>query len=366
MKTVGSILAVALVASGASAQEVVMTPEDQELEAEMGMGPEDAQQKVAIPADTPPVYTVRDGDTLWDITEQFYGDPYRWPQVWSYNADITNPHWIYPGAKIRLRPADGQFVETAPRGFSYAKSRRRGDNPVFMAEYGFLDSDALKEAGYIIGANEEHMMLADTDEAYIRLVDGATPQIGKTYTVYREIQDFEREAAERGKLIRITGEVVLNDYDEKRQVGRATVVNTLDATERGFKVAPLERRFYWVDVVPAEESVRARVVASLYPRKLPATNQIVFVNVGAENNVQLGNRFFIVRQGDEWRRSAEGRIGREIETLVPLPKPPKHYPWEVVAIGRAVNVQPTTTAILLERATRAVRMGDFAELRAGE
>jgi len=29
-------------------------------------------------------------------------------------------------------------------------------------------------------------------------------------------------------------------------------------------------------------------------------------------------------------------------------------------------VQPNTTAILLERATRAVRMGDRAELRKGE
>ena len=106
-------------------------------------------------------------------------------------------------------------------------------------------------------------------------------------------------------------------------------------------------------------------MASLYPRKLPSTNQIVFVNVGAENGVELGNRFFIVRQGDEWRRSAEGKIGREIETTVPLPDPPEHYPWEVVAIGRSVNVQPTTTAILLEQATRTVRMGDFAELRTG-
>ncbi|MDH3729416.1 MAG: LysM peptidoglycan-binding domain-containing protein [Myxococcales bacterium] len=365
MKTVGWIMAVVLITHTALAQDVVMTPEDREAEAEMGVGPEDAQEKVSVPADTPEIYTVREGDTLWDITEQFYGDPYRWPQVWSYNPDVTNPHWIYPGAKVRLRPVDG-VVETAPRGFSYAKSRGGDDYPVLMAEYGFLDSDALQEAGYIIAANEEHMMLADTDQAYVRLNEGATPKIGGVYTVYRKMEDYERLASERGTLVRITGELRLNDYDEKRQVGRATVINTLDGIERGFKIAPLERKFYWVNVVPADRSLRARVVASLYPRKLPSTDQIVFVNVGVENGIQLGNRFFIVRQGDEWRRSAEGKIGREIETTVPLPDPPEHYPWEVVAIGRAVNVQPTTTAVLLERATRAVRMGDFAELRKGE
>ena len=90
------------------------------------------------------------------------------------------------------------------------------------------------------------------------------------------------------------------------------------------------------------------------------------MNVGERQGIVIGNRFYVVRQGDEWRRSSEGRIGREIETTVPLPDPPKHYPWEVVAVGRAVNVQPGTTAILLEKATRAVRMGDRAELRQGE
>ena len=79
-----------------------------------------------------------------------------------------------------------------------------------------------------------------------------------------------------------------------------------------------------------------------------------------------GNRLYIVRQGDEWRKSAEGRVGREIETTVELPDPPKHYPWEVVALGRVVNVQAHTSAVLIEKAKRAVRMGDYAELRKGE
>lgn len=365
MKTLGLTTVVMLLALTASAQEVMMTPEDRELETELGITSQGTQKKVSIPSDTPKVYSVREGDTLWDITETFYGDPYRWPEVWSYNPEITNPHWIYPGLKLQLRPTDG-YVETAPRGFTYAEGRDNSDQAVYMAAYGFLDSDALKEEGYIIGANEEHMMMADTDQVYVRLADGATPQIGRVYTVYRTMEEFERMAGERGTLVRIAGEVRLDDYDIKRKIGRGTITNTLDAIERGFRIAPLERNFYWVDVVPARLSLRARVVASLYPRKLPSTNQIVFVNVGEKNGVQLGNRFYIVRQGDEWRRSAEGKIGREIETAVPLPDPPEVYPWEVVAVGRAVNVQPTTTAILLENAKRAVRMGDFAELRKGE
>ena len=322
--------------------------------------------KVKVPSDVPQTHTVKDGDTLWDITQTYYGDPYRWPQVWSYNPDITNPHWIYPDARVQLRPTDGEVVETAPRGFSYATRRSASPHAVFQAEYGFLDSNALTDSGYIIGANEEHMMMVDTDNVYVRFNQDVEPEIGRVYTVFRTMQKYERESWEKGTLVRIIGEVKLQDYDKHRQVGRAVVVNSLEGLERGFRLAPLERNFYWVDVVPAEHSLRATVVASLYPRKLPSTNQIVFLDVGAEQGIVIGNRFYIVRQGDEWRRSAEGKIGREIETTVPLPDEPEHYPWEVVAIGRAVNVQPKTTAILLERATRAVRMGDRAELRQGE
>ncbi|MFA9411824.1 MAG: LysM peptidoglycan-binding domain-containing protein [Deltaproteobacteria bacterium] len=356
MKLVGWMSMLAVLIAGTAIAQVNEAAENQGAE----------KAKVEVPSDVPQTHSVKDGDTLWDITQTYYGDPYRWPQVWSYNPDITNPHWIYPDAQVQLRPGDGEVVDTAPRGFTTAKRRDASPHAVFQAEYGFLDANALEDAGYVIGANEEHMMMIDTDKLYVRFNEGVEPEIGRVYTVFRKMEEFERESWEKGTLVRIIGEAKLQDYDEKRQVGRAEVVNTIEGIERGFRLAPLERHFYWIDVVPAEHSLRATVVASLYPRKLPSTNQIVFVNVGAEQGIVIGNRFYIVRQGDEWRRSAEGKVGREIEPSVPLPDEPEHYPWEVVAIGRAVNVQPKTTAILLERATRAVRMGDHAELRKGE
>mgnify|MGYP001814652620 CR=1 FL=1 len=324
------------------------------------------KEKVEVPSDVPELHTVKEGDTLWDITEDYYGDPYRWPQVWSYNPDITNPHWIYPDLEVRLRPGDEDVIKTAPTGFKRASRGTASTHAVFMAEYGFLNQYALRDAGFIIGANEEHMMMVDTYFVYVRFNEGVEPEVGRVYTVFRQMKELERESLEKGNLVRILGEVLLQDYDMKRGVGHGLVVNALEGLERGFRLAPLERHFYWVDVVPADRSMRATVVASLYPRKLPSTNQIVFVNVGSEDGVVIGNRFYIVRQGDEWRKTAEGSIGREIETTVPLPDPPDHYPWEVVALGRVVNVQPHTTAILLERAKRAVRMGDRAELRKGE
>ena len=45
-------------------------------------------------------YTIQKKDTLWSILADFGEDPYSWPNLWSLNDQITNPHWIYPDNKI--------------------------------------------------------------------------------------------------------------------------------------------------------------------------------------------------------------------------------------------------------------------------
>ena len=58
--------------------------------------------------DAPETYTVRDGDTLWDIARVFLTEPWRWTSLWRVNPEIEDPHLIYPGDTIRLsRGGDG-------------------------------------------------------------------------------------------------------------------------------------------------------------------------------------------------------------------------------------------------------------------
>lgn len=50
------------------------------------------------------VYTVQKGDTLWDISRSFFGDPFFWPKIWSLNKDIYNPHFVVPKQKLVFFP----------------------------------------------------------------------------------------------------------------------------------------------------------------------------------------------------------------------------------------------------------------------
>ncbi len=78
------------------------------------------------------IYTIKKGDTLWGISERFLADPYYWPNLWSHNPAVGNPHLIYPGQRIAIvdgriefLPVSGEAPATAPGSAPAAASPRR-------------------------------------------------------------------------------------------------------------------------------------------------------------------------------------------------------------------------------------------------
>ena len=310
-------------------------------------------------------YTVQRGDTLWDITRRYYGNPYEWPRVWSYNPEITNPHWIYPLDRIRLGQTGAEQQAELPQASTHAL-RNLPPQSVLLRDQAFLDDQALQNVGVVIGSPEENMLLSTWDDIYVRFEDGAEVQPGREYTIFRAIPEEERRENEHGKLVRIFGTVHLQNYDQEHGVGRGTITEALDPIERGFRIAPIPRRF---EMVPPRENTRemeGEVIATLRSRDMSADNQLIFVNVGEEQGVLVGNRFFVVRVGDEWRQNLLSE-GIDYGQLVPeAPEPDEEdYPAEVVAEGRVVDVRSETSTVVVTRSIRAVVIGDKVEMRQG-
>ncbi len=64
------------------------------------------------------IYTVVQGDTMWDICERELKSPWLWPKVWERNPHISNPNWIYPEDKIDLnidQPVKDAFIKDTNR-----------------------------------------------------------------------------------------------------------------------------------------------------------------------------------------------------------------------------------------------------------
>ncbi len=56
-------------------------------------------------------HTVKRGDTLWDLAQQYLGDAFKWPEIYRRNqANVTDPNLIYPDQVIVI---DGDVVATA-------------------------------------------------------------------------------------------------------------------------------------------------------------------------------------------------------------------------------------------------------------
>ena len=47
-------------------------------------------------------HIIADGDTLWAIAGQYFGDPLLWPQLYQANSYIQDPDLIYPGDPLML------------------------------------------------------------------------------------------------------------------------------------------------------------------------------------------------------------------------------------------------------------------------
>jgi nucleoid-associated protein YgaU len=70
---------------------------------------------MVVTPDTPPceIHVVRRGDTLWDISAERLGNPYRWPRLFGENrGHILDPDVIEVDDRIRIpgacRPPGGE------------------------------------------------------------------------------------------------------------------------------------------------------------------------------------------------------------------------------------------------------------------
>jgi hypothetical protein len=320
----------------------------------------------------PGVHTVRRGDTLWGICDQYFQNPYQWPRIWSYNPQLQNPHWIYPGDQIRLSLGNALPTRSLPLGGGSLIDQRRtvALDTVFLRDEGYVEDEKGDNWGEVSGAPEDHMLLGDFDQIYLRVSKAHDVKIGQELTIFRPTRELGS-----GAIVQIQGTVRVDQWDAKDRVARGQIVETLDAIERGARIGPIRRRFNVVPPVRNESDVSGQVIASVRLHEFFGQNQVVFVDRGAEEGLKVGNRLFVIRHGDAWRATlptelAAMRIAIESKSPAEIDRVPHArdeglFPEQVVGELRVLALHPHSSTCLVTQSTREIEFGDAAVARKG-
>ncbi len=329
------------------------------------------------------VHVVRQGDTLWDLANFYLSDPFLWPEIYRLNTLVVeDPHWIYPTEQLAL-PGPGELIARPPGEPRVPGEEVEVPTPIPVAEGPPPEMEGLRSifvprevtrrtlvyepappvpplavsasdfhrSGMLISLQElgprgrvidviapdivptEAIPTAHRyDRIYVSHPGGEPPRPGDRVLLSR----IEREVRPFGYVIRPTGIATIAAVHE--DVSTAIIVDLFDRVQPGNQVTLLEsfQMERGLFAQPVAGGPTGRLVALLDEQWLPTVEDIVFIDVGVDDGVAVGDEFEIYISR---RRSLEGL----------------RLPEEHVATGRVVRVtQRTATLRLIEQRHPAV------------
>jgi hypothetical protein len=347
----------------------------------------------------PDTYTVKPGDTLWDLSGRFLNNPWYWPKIWSYNPEISNPHWIYPGNLLKFYPSaeeaptrvepvpelgpetpiaeaeEEEEPEAVPELEDLSRADLKGPAGVeeseavavagpykvgyvpprsrFARRDTFVTPRELAESGSIRAAFEEKLMLSSLDRAYADFGRPADVQVGETYVVYRTARPIYHPVTNelfgyQSEILGTAKVVAVNDEAATLVIGQ-----TLQPIERGAMLGPwTQKLFRPIDRRPNQKAVDGRIIAAQVDVVTQmGEHHVVFLDKGERDGVEEGNVFTVLRAGDQYGRDPH------------QPTFDSDLPIEAVGDLLVVDVKEKASAALVTRSLKELMIGDRVEMR---
>jgi hypothetical protein len=278
--------------------------------------------QIPLTADAPAEYLVKSGDTLWDISKVFLRDPWYWPEIWYVNAQISNPHLIYPGDMLKLLYVDGQPRLTLAQrsgsgpdaGVSGTKQlrpqvrREALSRAITSVPYAviaglagrptLLDKSQVKTAPYIVALRDGHLIGGMGNEVYARGLKDAA--VDARYSVIHV--DGELRDPENNDLLGYTGIYVgSGPIATAGKTAKLVLTDSSQEALQGDKLFP-ESSEINADFVPhAPQSDIDAVVIGVRSASIMGPYQLIALNRGSKAGLEAGHVVAIQERGTVMR-----------------------------------------------------------------
>ncbi len=263
---------------------------------------------LTIRTDAPGTYTVKKGDTLWDIAGRFLDKPWRWPEIWNMNRDqVKYPHLIYPGDVINLSFIDGKARLTIERLSPAVRasvlpheaipSIPPGDIEPFLTRSFIAEQQALSKAPVIIeGRDRERFLRANNDLVYVAGLDANK---GTRWNIFRPGQAV-RDI--RGNIIgteyRYLGTAEVERFgSHENEASTVRIVSVREEIGVGDRLIPMpkETMVHYAPHAP-DQSIEAYIVNSQHGGAEMGRTDIITLDQGTRQGVEVGHVLAVYRQ----------------------------------------------------------------------
>jgi len=344
---------------------------------------QDSQRTIAtgsnipLTADAPNEYTVKTGDTLWDISKVFLRDPWYWPEIWYVNPQVENPHLIYPGDVLKLVYIDGQpRVTVGDRGGPTESGGGKRLSPQvrreplsqaitaipydviagFMGRPTLLDGDQVKKAPYVVALRDGHVIGATGNEIYAKGIGSAAAD-SRYSVIHVEEKLYDPETRD---LLGYSG-LYVGSGPVATTGDPAKLLLTDSAREalQGDKLFP-ESVDVNVDFVPhaPASDINARVIAVRDHTRM-GTFQVIALNRGQRAGLEPGHVLAISQAGSVVRDSYS-KGGMSATTSTRGHGKAVQLPDERIGLAMVFKAFDRMSYALVMETSHEIRQGDLA------
>lgn len=256
-------------------------------------------------------YTVEKGDTLWDLSTRFYDSPWVWPDLWEQNKEIPNPHWIYPGQRVRIFSREelermGAAVEV-PRPEPVPPPEPSYYFYPSIEKVGFVRREPVNPSGTIFKVKEDKGMISKGDVVYVRPAEGCAFKAGERFTVFRTPKPVKDPDTGKSAGIQhyILGLVEITDVQPKFLLGR--ILESYREIARDDLLMPYEPRSPNILLTESKEGLEAKILVAEEHQAIFGEREIAFIDKGREDGVEVGQSYSVYYQETE-RIPGEGEV----------------------------------------------------------